>query len=219
MRYGIPYQGSKNKIAKELIDLFPAAEHFYDLFAGGCAVSHCALLSGKWKKVHISDMTDSVLLFRDCLQGNLPDGSEWISRDEFYARKDSDPYVRLLWSFGNNQRDYIYSREIEPYRKAVHEMIYAPTPGERRLKFCAVCRMLPFYLAGGERRAMNHESMERCQRLLTDFNPTNVTCSSHRKMPERFYHLQHESARNYIESSIKALGGGNVAPFAEGSMR
>lgn len=202
MRYGIPYQGSKNKIAKRLIDLFPSAEHFYDLFAGGCAVSHCALLSGKWRKVHISDMTDSVLLFRDCLQGNLPDGSEWISRDEFYARKDSDPYVRLLWSFGNNQRDYIYSREIEPYKRAVHEMIYAPTPKERRLKFRTVCGMLPFDLAGGQRRASGHESMERHQRLTADFNPLNESMRA----------LQSAHARDSLESSIKP-------PFAEGSMR
>ena len=48
--------------------------------------------------------------------------------------------MRIVWSFGNNQRDYLYSREIEPYKKAVHEMLYAATPNERRLKFKAVIR-------------------------------------------------------------------------------
>lgn len=140
--YGLPFQGSKNKLAERIIEVLPRAEHFYDLFAGGCAISHCALLSGKWKHIHISDINDSVILFRDALDGNLPDGSEWISREEFYLRKDTDPYIRLVWSFASNQRDYIYSREIEPYKKAVHEMIYAPTPNERRLKFKEVCRLM-----------------------------------------------------------------------------
>lgn len=152
MNLGICYQGSKSKLAERIISVLPSAEHFYDLFAGGgCAISHCALLSGKWKHVHISDINDSVILFRDALEGNIPDGSEWISREEFYLRKDTDPYVRLVWSFASNQRDYIYSREIEPYKKAVHEMIYAPTPNERRLKFKEVCRLMEeMYIIGNQ---------------------------------------------------------------------
>ncbi len=140
--YGIGFQGSKSRLAERIIDLLPSATHLYDLFCGGGAISHCALLSGKWKCVHFSDISDSVVLFRDCLEGNIPDGSEWISREEFYKRKDKDPYVRIAWSFGNNQRDYLYSREIEPYKKTVHEMLYAPTPNERRLKFKEVCRLM-----------------------------------------------------------------------------
>lgn len=142
MNFGICYQGSKSKLAERIISVLPRAEHFYDIFAGGCAVSHAALLSGKWKHIHMSDISDSVLLFRDCLEGNIPDGSEWISREEFFRRRDSDAYVRIVWSFASNQRDYIYSKEIEPYKKAVHEMIYAPTPNERRLKFSEVCRLM-----------------------------------------------------------------------------
>lgn len=170
MNYGICYQGSKSKLAERIISVLPRAEHFYDLFAGGCAISHCALLSGKWKHVHISDTNDSVLLFKDVLEGNIPDGSEWISRDEFYRRKDTDPYVRLVWSFASNQRDYIYSREIEPYKKAVHEMIYAPTPNERRLKFKEVCRLMQeLYLS---------ENKENTPPRIKESNTTKTTRNS-----------------------------------------
>lgn len=48
--------------------------------------------------------------------------------------------MRLVYSFSNDQRTYLYGREIEPYKKAVHEMLYAATPNERRLKFKAVIR-------------------------------------------------------------------------------
>lgn len=155
---GLPYQGSKNKLADWIVDILPPADHLYDVFAGGCAVSHAALLSKKWGCVHFSDINDSVVLFKDCLEGNIPDGSEWISREEFYRRKDFDPYVRIVWSFANNQRDYLYSRKLEPYKKAVHEMIYAPTPKERRLKFKEVCRLMQTVT---ERQSIDHESSER----------------------------------------------------------
>jgi len=46
MRYGLPYKGSKNGIAKKIVDALPAGEVFVDLFAGGCAVTHAAMLSG-----------------------------------------------------------------------------------------------------------------------------------------------------------------------------
>ena len=105
-------------------------------------MTHAALLSGKFKEVHANDITDSVTLFEDALNGKYENESRWISREDFFRLKDSDPYVRIVWSFGNNQRNYLYSREIEPYKKAVHEMLYAATPNERRLKFKAVIREL-----------------------------------------------------------------------------
>lgn len=143
MKYGLPYQGSKSKLAEKIIAILPPAEHLYDVFAGGCAISHAAILSNKFGCVHFSDISDSVQLFKDALAGNVPDGSKWISREEFQRLKDSDPYVRIIWSFGNNQRDYLYSKEIEPYKKCLHEMIYGATPNERRLKFRELCKLMP----------------------------------------------------------------------------
>lgn len=124
------------------MSVLPKATHFYDLFCGGGSVSHAALLSGKYKHIHMSDIDDVVLLVKDVFDDNIPDGSEWISREDFYARKDSEPWIRVLWSWSSNSRDYIYSRELEPYKKAVHEMIYAATPNERRLKFKKVCQLM-----------------------------------------------------------------------------
>lgn len=165
MRYGLPIQGSKNRLADRIIELLPPAGHLYDVFAGGGAVSHCALLSGKWGCVHFSDTNDTVVLFRDCMEGNVPDGSEWIGREEFEKRKDFDPWVRLIYSFGTNQRDYLYSRKIEPYKKAVHEMIFAPTPAQRRMRFREVCRLMPLVTG----RPSDHESTERMQAVQAEF--------------------------------------------------
>lgn len=34
-RYGMPYMGSKNKIAMDILEHLPPADNLYDLFMGG----------------------------------------------------------------------------------------------------------------------------------------------------------------------------------------
>ena len=50
MRYGLPYKGSKNAIAEWIVTELPYSKCFVDLFCGGGAVTHRALLSGKYKR-------------------------------------------------------------------------------------------------------------------------------------------------------------------------
>ena len=231
-RYGIPIQGSKNKIAEWVVSALPPAEHLYDVFCGGGAITHCALMSGKWNCVHFSDISDTVTCVRGLLEGNIPDGSEWISREEFYRRKDSDPWVRLLWSFSNNQRDYLYSRKLEPYKKAVHEMIFAPTPTERRLKFREVCKLIPS-VWGVERHLYDHESSERIQQITPPHTGRTLG-----KTSEAMWRLQSTEAlppplsATYRLEPMERIGGGgtkdcslrseersvNTRPFVVGSM-
>lgn len=56
MNYGIPYQGSKNRIAKDIVELLPSGKRFVDLFAGGCAMTHAAMLSGKYERFLVNDL-------------------------------------------------------------------------------------------------------------------------------------------------------------------
>jgi site-specific DNA-adenine methylase len=56
MRYGLPYKGSKNGIAKWLVDELPKAEIFVDLFFGGGAVTHRAMISRKYKQFIVNDI-------------------------------------------------------------------------------------------------------------------------------------------------------------------
>ena len=120
MRYGLPYKGSKNGIAEWVVEHLPEAAHFYDLFAGGCAVTHAAMLSGKYNALTANDITDSARLFGDAIAGKYRDEKRWISREDFFRLKDADPYVRICWSFGNGQTSYLYSKKIEPWKKALH---------------------------------------------------------------------------------------------------
>lgn len=120
VRYGCPYKGSKNAIAEWVVSQFPDRKNFYDLFAGGCAVTHCAMLKGKFKTYTINDLADVPQLFMDAIHGKYENDTRWISREDFYRLKDSDPYVRYCWSFGNNGFTYLYSKEVGPWKKALH---------------------------------------------------------------------------------------------------
>ena len=171
MRYGLPYQGSKAKLAERIVALLPEAEHLYDLFAGGCAVTHCALaqmagLLAKWQHLHTNDITDMPQLFFDALSGKYADERRWISREDFHRLKDTDPYVRSVWSFGSKGNDYLYSRELEPYKKALHEMLFAETVQRRRVLYRKVVKeLLPLLPQTSERGIQSLQSLERLERL------------------------------------------------------
>lgn len=127
MRYGLPYKGSKNSIAEWIVDNLPSAHTFVDLFFGGGAVTHRAMLTGKYKQFIINDI-DARLpkLFLECAYGKhtVENHPEWVSRGEFLRRKDEDAYIALVWSFGNNGKDYLYGVDIEEMKHAYHKAVY-----------------------------------------------------------------------------------------------
>ena len=125
MNYGLPYQGSKNRIAKRLVEALPAAPVLYDVFCGGCAVTHAAMLSGKYQRFVINDrrgwLPDA---FREAINGGYAHEDRWISREDFKRLKSTDAYAALCFSFGNNARTYMYAPPLEPYKRALHYAIF-----------------------------------------------------------------------------------------------
>ena len=122
MNYGLPYKGSKNKLASKIFELFPKRKNFYDLFCGGCAMTHFGMLHNKFEKFIINDINPMCpALFFDAINGKFKNETRWISREDFL--NSNEPYVKFVWSFGNNLRSYLYSKEIEPYKKACHYAI------------------------------------------------------------------------------------------------
>ena len=124
MRYGIPYKGCKSKYAEQILSYIPSADNFYDLFCGGGAITHCALLQNRWKNYIMNDIDEGLSqLFVDAVNGKYKNEKRWISREEFFKLKDTDAYVRYIWSFGNNGRDYMFSREIEETKRLGHNAV------------------------------------------------------------------------------------------------
>jgi len=127
MRYGLPYIGSKNAIAEWIVNLLPEGDVLCDLFCGGCAITHCALLQNKYKKIIINDINDQLpKFFVECINGlhTVEKHTEWVSREKFFAEKENNILIKLLWSFGNNGYDYLYGRNIEEYKRSLHECIF-----------------------------------------------------------------------------------------------
>ena len=119
---GLPYQGSKKKISKKIVEIikqnFGTDKPIYDIFGGGGAITAECLLNGL--DVHYNDLDHTIT---DMLQRVLATDREFlktliISREEFFRirvkeNKTVDDNLKLLVnSFGNNKRSYLYSEEF-----------------------------------------------------------------------------------------------------------
>lgn len=168
MRYGIPYKGSKNSIAKWIVDNLPASDTLVDLFAGGCAVTHAAILSNKWRRVIANDLLPAPNVFQDATRGRFHDADMVTTREQFFSSNDFA--TRLIYSFGNDTRSYIYSSEVERVKLAAERMIVAKTPKQRRLLYRKLIAELESYLHDGGitkslRNLQGLEGLERLERL------------------------------------------------------
>lgn len=91
---------------------------------GGCAVTDCAMRSGKWDKFIINDIDIRPLrAFTKGIMGLYDNETRWISREDFFRLKDTDEYVACCFSFGTDYRTYCYGKNVEPYKKALHYAI------------------------------------------------------------------------------------------------
>ena len=124
--WGLPYMGSKNSIAKDIVNALPSGERLVDLFAGGCSITDCALKNtNKFSRFLVNDLNGwSPQTYVKALAGGFKDEERWISRKDFFRLKDTDPYVNLCFSFGNNLKTYMYNPELEPYKRALHHIIF-----------------------------------------------------------------------------------------------
>lgn len=117
---GLPYVGSKKKVAKKIVEIikqnFGTNMPVYDLFGGGGAITAECMLNGL--NVHYNDLDKTIT---DMFVRVLSQDRDWIktliiSREEFFtirekACKSVDDDLKLLVnSFGNNRKDYFYSK-------------------------------------------------------------------------------------------------------------
>ena len=161
MNYGLPYMGSKNRIARDIVEQLPSAEYFVDLFCGGCAVTHAAMLSGKYKKFIVNDIApDMPRLFVDAINGKYRDEKRWISREDFERLKDTDAYVRTCWSFGNNGMGYLWNDETAGAKLLACKMIFSDDRNER---WRAYIDFITYLQNARKRLEERKANMERCR--------------------------------------------------------
>lgn len=164
-KYGLPYQGSKNSVAEWVIDHLPTADTLVDLMAGGCAISHAALMSGKYKHVIANDITDTAFIFDAAMRGEMDGYSTVPTRDEFHAVKATDTLGSILYSFSNNRSNYLYGADMEQVKTAATSMILAPSIHERRIAYKRFITMLDKHIRAEGMVKDNLKRLEAVQRL------------------------------------------------------
>ena len=123
-KYGAAYQGSKSKIADEIISLLPSRKYFIDAFSGGGALAHCALESGKFEHIIANDIQTKDILEAHFLwtpEQHLEFQKKWVTKEEF--EKTDNLYIKTCWSFSNNRKAYIYSKTCYEYKRRLHNAI------------------------------------------------------------------------------------------------
>ena len=119
---GLPYQGSKKKISKKIVEIikqnFGTDKPIYDIFGGGGAITAECILNGL--EVHYNDLDKDIT---NAFERVISQDREWIktlivSHTEFFEikykeNKTTDDFLKLLVnSFGNDKKSYLYSKEI-----------------------------------------------------------------------------------------------------------
>ena len=119
---GLPYQGSKKKISKKIVEIikqnFGTDKPIYDIFGGGGAITAECLLNGL--EVHYNDLDRTIT---DMFQKVVSEDRDYlktliVSRDEFLKirekeNKTIDDELKLLVnSFRNDRNTYLYSKEF-----------------------------------------------------------------------------------------------------------
>lgn len=148
--YGVPFKGSKSTIAKWLVGLLPPSHTFVDLFAGGCAVTHCAMLSGKWERFVANDLTDAPAMFVDAVRGEYDGYCTVPDRSQFDQEKAADYALSVLYSFSNSGRSYLWSKKFEPVKVHASRMLAMPSIHERRVEYKKFIHALSDYIREGD---------------------------------------------------------------------
>jgi len=120
----IPYMGSKQEIAEKLFEFIsPSRGVFIDAFGGGGAMSLAAKYRGFDKVIYNDKSTIVSKFFEDTIHRREP-YQKWVSREEYEKLKYKDAYVGIIYGFKNNMKNsYLYSRDLEVFAKAAHEVL------------------------------------------------------------------------------------------------
>ena len=204
-RYGMPYKGSKDKIAERIVEVLPEAEYFVDLFGGGGAVIDCAMQSGKYHKGIYNELETLIYNgFRKAVNGEFKNEKRWISREEFFKLKDADPYVAICWSFGNDLKTYLYSPEIERFKKHLHFMFFAETPKEARLHWKAFVR--EFTLVKKEIGKLTQTALKLCHECGVKPIYNNDGTLNAEKLRTDIFKVKTSDIRKYFREALKQSG-------------
>lgn len=107
--FGLPYMGSKNATAENIVSMLPRGRRLLDLFGGGASITHTALVSGRFEHVIYNDVDPLIVDMLNRLKDEPLPPLRFVGRDEFKERCKVDPMVLFCWKFPSARSEYIYT--------------------------------------------------------------------------------------------------------------
>ena len=189
---GLPYQGSKKKISKKIVEIikqnFGTDKPIYDIFGGGGAITAECMLNGL--DVHYNDLDRTIT---DMFQKVVSEDRDYlktliVSRDEFLKirekeNKTIDDELKLLVnSFGNDRKTYLYSEEFSDLKhNLVTEIIKKHDTFSGYKKTETYKNAYRPFDVGKEKKNQVLEQLKRLQQLerLQNININNLEITNH----------------------------------------
>ena len=178
MNLGLPYKGSKNTIAEDLVKCLPRGKKLLDACCGGGAVLMAAAMSLRWEKVVGNDLNpatiallDAVLIHKGqieyehppvCTRDDFANSLQRIENGDFTIQDCVNKYCA---SFGNDGKTYLYGKQIEEYKLAAEQMLTADTLDQRRKFYRKFHALINTDDSDDKERLQKLESMQRLQSL------------------------------------------------------
>ena len=192
MNLGLPYKGSKNTIAEDLVKCLPRGKKLLDACCGGGAVLMAAAMSGRWDKVVGNDLNaatiallDAVLIHKGQIEYEHP---QICTRNDFFhslQRIDNGDFTiqdcvnKYCASFGNDGKTYLYGADIDEFKTTAEMMLSSRKLEDRNYFYRKFIRFLlcdssdeKLHIIEKLQQLERIERLERLERL------------------ERFQHLQ-----------------------------
>lgn len=182
MNLGLPYKGSKNTIAEDLVKCMPRGKKLLDACCGGGSVLMAAAMSLRWEKVVGNDLNpatiallDAVLIHKGqieyehppvCTRNDFLHSLERIKNGDFTIQDCVNKYCA---SFGNDGKTYLYGKDIEELKITAEMMLSSSKLEDRRYFYRKFIRVL-FCDSSDEKlhiidKLQELQRLERLQRL------------------------------------------------------
>lgn len=131
MKCGINYIGSKQYIAPDIASFLIKENKrtLVELFCGGCSITDYCVANNLFDNYIVNDRTEIGLIYKQLTESTdkeiFDKYSRIITREEF----DTAPKLfKMMWSYQNLEKSYIYSRKLEKYMLKLIDHIYNNTP-------------------------------------------------------------------------------------------
>ena len=145
MNLGLPYKGSKNTIAEDIVKRIPRGGKILDACCGGGAFLMAAAMSMRWDKVVGNDLNpatiallDAVLIHKGqieyehppiCTRTDFFNSLQRIENGDFDIQDCVNKYCA---SFGNDGKTYLYGADIEECKTTAERMLSSSKLEDRR---------------------------------------------------------------------------------------